>query len=117
MNEAGRAGGQGAGGNATNINVSGSVPQINAQTQALQEQTQTIVPLNEQWEKYSKEMSEVQKASLGYVRDMTNLSDIVEEYNKHTNVAKVNTQELNKAMGELFKGNTKELYDLLNNFE
>ena len=52
---------------------------------------------------------------MGYIPEMRSLSDIFEEYNKHTDVAKVNLQELNKAMGELFSGNAKPLYDLLEN--
>lgn len=116
INEANRAGGQG--GTTTTATAGGSVNvDIDAETQALRQQEQVIVPLNEQWDKYAEITKQLRKEVMGYIPEMRSLSDIVEEYNKHTTDAKVNIQELNKAMGELFKGNTQQLYDLLNNFE
>lgn len=116
INEANRAG-QGASATTTAV-AGGSVNvDIDADTQALQNQEKVIVPLNEQWEKYDSVMQQVRKDAMGYIPEMRKLGDVIEEYNKHTQVAKVNIQELNGAMGELFKGNLQPLYDLLNNFE
>lgn len=114
MNEANRAGASSSSSATVNANPT---QQINAQNQALQKQAETIVPLNEQWNKYNETMRQVQKDALGYIGEMRSLNDVVEEYNKHTDTMKVNTKELHSAQAELFKGNTKQLYEFIKALE
>ena len=85
------------------------------QTQALAQQQKTIVPLNEQWNKYNKQL----KTAISYASDWTDdfkkLKDIFTEYNK-TAVpeARVNIEKLNKAGKDLVRGNIKPMRDLFN---
>lgn len=100
INEAGR-GDAGASSSASATVYGNATPQINAENQALQEQTRTIVPLNEQWDKYNKVLSETKTALLDYTREINIVSDYFKEYNKHTTQAKVNMTEYNEALKEL----------------
>ena len=85
------------------------------QTQALAQQQKTIVPLNEQWNKYNEQL----KTAISYASDWTDdfkkLKDIFTEYNK-TAVpeARVNIEKLNKAGKDLVRGNIKPMRDLFN---
>lgn len=85
------------------------------QTQALAQQQKTIVPLNEQWNKYNKQL----KTAISYASDWTDdfkkLKDIFTEYNK-TAVpeASVNIEKLNKAGKDLVRGNIKPMRDFFN---
>ena len=85
------------------------------QTQALAQQQKTIVPLNEQWNKYNEQL----KTAISYASDWTDdfkkLKDIFTEYNK-TAVpeARVNIDKLNKAGQDLISGNIKPMRDFFN---
>jgi len=112
INEANRAGGQGAANVAAsaagNINVD-----IDADTQALKQQEQVIVPLNEQWEGYNKELIAAKQTMKQWTPEMSRLSDIFEEYNKHTTQAKVDMTELNSAISELLNGDPAKMHKFL----
>ena len=85
------------------------------QTQALAQQQKTIVPLNEQWNKYNKQL----KTAISYASDWTDdfkkLKDIFTEYNKNAvPEARVNIEKLNKAGKDLVRGNIKPMRDFFN---
>ena len=85
------------------------------QTQALAQQQKTIVPLNEQWNKYNKQL----KTAISYASDWTDdfkkLKDIFTEYNKvSVPEARVNIDKLNKAGKDLVSGNIKPMRDFFN---
>lgn len=76
----------------------------------LAEQQRTIVPLNEQWNKYNKELQEALSYISDYSSDLEKLRKIFLEYNK-TSVgeATVNIKQLDKATKELYKGNLEPM--------
>lgn len=85
------------------------------QTQALAQQQKTIVPLNEQWNKYNEQL----KTAISYASDWTDdfkkLKDIFTEYNKvSVPEARVNIEKLNKAGKDLVSGNIKPMRDFFN---
>ena len=116
INEAGRAG---AGANASaSVTVTGDpTQQINAQNQALQEQTKLIVPLNEKWSTFNKTLNSARTHLLAYGPEFRALNDYIEEYNKHTDTAKVNTKALGAAQDQAFRGNLKPLYEMIKGLE
>lgn len=118
MNEANRAG-AGAGANvSTSVTVTGDpTQQINAQNQALQDQTKLIVPLNEKWSIFNETLNSAKTHLLAYGPEFRALNDYIKEYNKHTDTAKVNTKELSAAQSQVFKGNLKPLYEMLKGME
>lgn len=117
INEAGRAG-AGASSSATaNVSVAPTTQQINAQNQALQDQTRLIVPLNEKWSTFNKTLNSARTHLLAYGPEFRALNDYIEEYNKHTETAKVNTRELSAAQNQAFRGNLKPLYEMIKGLE
>ena len=48
---------------------------------------------------------------------MSKLSDIFEEYNKHTTTAKVNMADFNDAVSSLLKGNPEAMHKFLKDSE
>lgn len=89
---------------------------IQQQTEALEAQGRTIVPLNEKWQAYNDELIAAQKAMIGYTGDMNKLSDIISIYNQHTTQAKMNVGELNDAISLLLAGKPEKLHKLLKDF-
>ncbi len=85
------------------------------QTQALAQQQKTIVPLNEQWNKYNKQLKTAISYASYWKDDLKKLKDIFTEYNK-TAVpeARVNIEKLNKAGKDLVRGNIKPMRDFFN---
>lgn len=81
-------------------------PIITNTNKQLAEQQRTLVPLNEQWNKYNKELQEALSYTSDYSSDLEKLRKIFLEYNK-TSVgeATVNIKQLDKATKELYKGN------------
>ena len=81
-------------------------PIITNTNKQLAEQQKTIIPLNEQWNKYNKELQEALSYTSDYSSDLEKLRKIFLEYNK-TSVgeATVNIKQLDKATKELYKGN------------
>ena len=85
-------------------------PIITNTNKQLAEQQRTIVPLNEQWNKYNKELQEALSYTSDYSSDLEKLRKIFLEYNK-TSVgeATVNIKQLDKATKELYKGNLEPM--------
>ena len=85
------------------------------QTQALAQQQKTIVPLNEQWNKYNKQLKTAISYASDWTDDLNKLKNIFTEYNK-TAVpeARVNIDKLNKAGKDLVSGNIKPMRDFFN---
>lgn len=85
------------------------------QTQALAQQQKTIVPLNEQWNKYNEELKTAISYASDWTDDLNKLKNIFTEYNK-TAVpeARVNIEKLNKAGKDLVSGNIKPMRDFFN---
>ena len=85
------------------------------QTQALAQQQKTIVPLNEQWNKYNKQLKTAISYASDWTDDLNKLKNIFTEYNK-TAVpeARVNIHKLNKAGKDLVSGNIKPMRDFFN---
>lgn len=48
---------------------------------------------------------------------MSQISDIFEEYNRHTSTAKVNMKEYNKAVKALMEGSASEMHKFFNDLE
>ena len=81
-------------------------PIITNTNKQLAEQQRTIVPLNEQWNKYNKELQEALSYTSDYSSDLAKLRKIFLEYNKTAvGEATVNIKQLDKATKELYKGN------------
>lgn len=85
-------------------------PIITNTNKQLAEQQRTLVPLNEQWNKYNKELQEALSYTSDYSSDLEKLRKIFLEYNK-TSVgeATVNIKQLDKATKELYKGNLEPM--------
>lgn len=85
------------------------------QTQALAQQQKTIVPLNEQWNKYNEQLKTAISYASDWTDDLNKLKNIFTEYNK-TAVpeARVNIEKLNKAGEDLVSGNIKPMRDFFN---
>lgn len=85
-------------------------PIITNTNKQLAEQQKTLVPLNEQWNKYNKELQEALSYTSDYSSDLEKLRKIFLEYNK-TSVgeATVNIKQLDKATKELYKGNLEPM--------
>lgn len=85
------------------------------QTQALAQQQKTIVPLNDQWNKYNEQLKTAISYASDWTDDLNKLKDIFTEYNK-TAVpeARVNIEKLNKAGKDLVSGNIKPMRDFFN---
>ena len=85
-------------------------PIITNTNKQLAEQQRTIIPLNEQWNKYNKELQEALSYTSDYSSDLEKLRKIFLEYNK-TSVgeATVNIKQLDKATKELYKGNLEPM--------
>lgn len=90
----------------TSVGKDIQTPIITNTNKQLAEQQRTIVPLNEQWNKYNKELQEALSYTSDYSSDLAKLRKIFLEYNK-TSVgeATVNIKQLDKATKELYKGN------------
>ena len=85
------------------------------QTQALAQQQKTIVPLNEQWNKYNKQLKTAISYASDWTDDLKKLKNIFTEYNKvSVPEARVNIGKLNKAGKDLVRGNIKPMRDLFN---
>lgn len=92
-------------------------PIITNTNKQLAEQQRTIIPLNEQWNKYNKELQEALSYTSDYSSDLEKLRKIFLEYNKTAvGEATVNIKQLDKATKELYKGNLepmKKFFDAL----
>lgn len=85
-------------------------PIITNTNKQLAEQQRTIVPLNEQWNKYNKELQEALSYTSDYSSDLEKLRKIFLEYNKTAvGEATVNIKQLDKATKELYKGNLEPM--------
>lgn len=98
----------------TDIKTSGvkdiQTPIITNTNKQLAEQQKTLVPLNEQWNKYNKELQEALSYTSDYSSDLEKLRKIFLEYNKTAvGEATVNIKQLDKATKELYKGNLEPM--------
>ena len=85
------------------------------QTQALAQQQKTIVPLNDQWNKYNEQLKTAISYASDWTDDFNKLKDIFTEYNKvAVPEARVNIDKLNKAGKDLVSGNIKPMRDFFN---
>ena len=85
------------------------------QTQALAQQQKTIVPLNDQWNKYNEQLKTAISYASDWTDDFNKLKDIFTEYNKvAVPEARVNIEKLNKAGKDLVSGNIKPMRDFFN---
>lgn len=85
-------------------------PIITNTNKQLAEQQKTLVPLNEQWNKYNKELQEALSYTSDYSSDLEKLRKIFLEYNKTAvGEATVNIKQLDKATKELYKGNLEPM--------
>lgn len=88
---------------------------IDSVNQGLAEQKQMIVPLNDEWNKYNQELTAAKMAARDYAPDLEKLVNIFTEYNNHTTTAKINMDELNRAITEVINGDPSKLADFLKN--
>lgn len=80
--------------------VSGGSKEIQQTTQALQQQQKTIVPVNEQWNKYTTELENAKSAVKEWNADFDSYLKVLKEYNKYTTKAVVDIESLEKQMRE-----------------
>lgn len=98
------------------IKTPGAGNQIAVTNKALAEQSKTIVPVNEQWNKYNQELNEAIKLAGTYQSDLDKLRKIFQDYNTTIPGAVVPLKEFDKAAQDLVKGNLepmKEFFDTL----
>lgn len=82
----------------------------------LADQQRTIVPLNEQWDKYNKKLQEALSHTVDYTSDLEKLKKIFLEYNKTAvREATVNIKQLDEATKELYKGNLEPMRQFFHN--
>lgn len=80
--------------------VSGGSKEIQQTTQALQQQQKTIVPVNEQWNKYTTELENAKSAVKEWNADFDSYLKVLKEHNKYTTEAVVDVESLEKQMRE-----------------
>lgn len=80
--------------------VSGGSKEIQQTTQALQQQQQTIVPVNEQWNKYTTELENAKSAVKEWNADFDSYLKVLKEHNEYTTEAVVDVESLEKQMRE-----------------
>lgn len=80
--------------------VSGGSKEIVQTTQALQQQQKTIVPVNEQWNKYTTELENAKSAVKEWNADFDSYLKVLKEHNKYTTEAVVDVESLEKQMRE-----------------
>lgn len=80
--------------------VSGGSKEIQQTTQALQQQQKTIVPVNEQWNKYTAELENAKSAVKEWNADFDSYLKVLKEHNKYTTEAVVDVESLEKQMRE-----------------
>ena len=80
--------------------VSGGSKEIVQTTQALQQQQKTIVPVNEQWNKYTTELENAKNAIKEWNTDFDRYLKVLKEHNKYTTEAVVDVESLEKQMRE-----------------
>lgn len=80
--------------------VSGGSKEIQQTTQALQQQQKTIVPVNEQWNKYTTELENAKSAIKEWNADFDSYLKVLKEHNKYTTEAVVDVESLEKQMRE-----------------
>ena len=80
--------------------VSGGSKEIVQTTQALQQQQKTIVPVNEQWNKYTTELENAKSAVKEWNADFDSYLKVFKEHNKYTTEAAVDVESLEKQMRE-----------------
>lgn len=103
-------------GQSVSATAGNTVINVESTNQALADQNRTIIPLNEEWEKYNEEIAENKKIiSGGYKDEMEKLINIFDEYNKHTDTAKVNMFDLKEAIKDVAEGDTSKLGAFLKN--
>lgn len=82
------------------VSVSGGSKEIQQTTQALQQQQKTIVPVNEQWNKYTAELENAKSAVKEWNADFDSYLKVLKEHNKYTTEAVVDVESLEKQMRE-----------------
>lgn len=82
------------------VSVSGGSKEIQQTTQALQQQQKTIVPVNEQWDKYTTELENAKSAVKEWNADFDSYLKVLKEHNKYTTEAVVDVESLEKQMRE-----------------
>lgn len=82
------------------VSVSGGSKEIQQTTQALQQQQKTIVPVNEQWNKYTTELENAKSAVKEWNADFDSYLKVLKEHNKYTTEAVVDVESLEKQMRE-----------------
>ena len=103
-------------GQSVSTTAGNTIINVESTNQALAEQSRTIIPLNEEWERYNEEIAENKKIiSGGYKDEMEKLINIFDEYNKHTDIAKVNMVDLKEAIKAVAEGDTSKLGAFLKN--
>lgn len=80
--------------------VSGGSKEIQQTTQALQQQQKTIVPVNEQWNKYATELENAKSSIKEWNADFDSYLKVLKEHNKYTTEAVVDVESLEKQMRE-----------------
>lgn len=80
--------------------VSGGSKEIQQTTQALQQQQKTIVPVNEEWNKYATELENAKSAVKEWNADFDSYLKVLKEHNKYTTEAVVDVESLEKQMRE-----------------
>lgn len=80
--------------------VSGGSKEIQQTTQALQQQQKTIVPVNDQWDKYTTELENAKSAVKEWNADFDSYLKVLKEHNKYTTEAVVDVESLEKQMRE-----------------
>ena len=94
----------------------GQAANISNTNKQLADQQKTIIPLNEQWDKYNKELQEALSYTGDYTSDLEKLKKIFLEYNKTAvSEATVNIKQLDKATKEFYKGNLEPMRQFFNN--
>lgn len=82
------------------VSVSGGSKEVQQTTQALQQQQKTIVPVNEQWNKYTTELENAKSAVKEWNADFDSYLKVLKEHNKYTTEAVVDVESLEKQMRE-----------------
>lgn len=87
--------------------VSGGSKEIQQTTQALQQQQKTIVPVNEQWDKYITSQKESLKDLTAYQKNLRQTNDVVSEQIKEVSkLENITTQFYNDVKEYVAKGGT-----------
>lgn len=85
-------------------------PTVNSDLQA---QENILVPVNDQWDKYNKELVEAKTLAKDYSADLEKLRNIFQDYNVTVPKTVVPLKEFDKAAQEVVKGNLEPMKEFL----